>query len=433
MDAIVWLEEYLKSWKGTLILISHDRDFLDSVITHLAHLHNQKLKMFTGSYSSFEKQWAEQLVLEQKHFQKQEQLKAHLQNFVDRFRAKATKAKQAQSRMKMLERIEDVAITKVASPFHFEFAESASCPNPILTAEEINLGYDDKVVLSGLSCQVNAGQRIALLGPNGAGKSTLIKGLAQTLNPQVGEISIHKNARIGYFAQHQLEQLDADKTPISFFRKAFPKDMESKLRGYLGGFGFSQERALTQIEHLSGGEKARLVLAMIVRQNPNFLLLDEPTNHLDLMMREALADALQSYTGSLVLISHDRYLIRAVCDELWLVANSKVEPFSGDMDDYLAWLIEHVKQKNAASKNEPKKKADPTLEKEITAADKHVEKLTNQLEKINAELADPNLYTDENTDRVTTLTNKKMDVATQLHAAEQLWYELNQKMEGHDE
>lgn len=430
LDAIVWFEQWLNQWQGTLLLISHDRDFLDNVVNSIAHLYHQKIKLFTGDYTSFEKQWAQQLELEQKMLAKHQRKRAHLQAFVDRFRYKASKAKQAQSRVKMLEKMQDVAITKVNSPFTFEFEESVNCPNPIMTLDHVNLGYGDKTILENVNCQINAEQRVALLGPNGAGKSTLVKYLAGQLTEFSGSKQEHKNCRIGYFAQHQLEQLDADKTPITFFKKCFPALEERYLRSYLGGFGFSQEKALTKINNLSGGEKSRLVLALLVKQNPNFLLLDEPTNHLDLMMREALAEALQSYTGSLVLISHDRYLIRAVCDDLWLVADGKAAPYKGDTDDYLKWLINYIQAKQQPKKVSAKKvDAQQALKKQLQDLEKKMAKVTQELSAVSTELADPKLYEDASTSQLLQFTQRREQLQSKQQLLENEWYELSQQLD----
>jgi len=434
LDAIVWFEQWLKQWQGTLILISHDRDFLDNVVTSIGHLYLQKIKVFSGNYSDFETQWAQQLELEQKMLAKHERKRAHLQKFVDRFRYKASKAKQAQSRMKMLNKMEEVAITKVNSPFTFEFETCKECPNPIMTIEEATLGYENKIVIDKLNLQVNAGQRIGLLGPNGAGKSTLVKYLAGQLKSLNGNNQIHPNCKIGYFAQHQLELLDPEKNPFEFFKQIFEKLDDKMIRSYLGGFGFSQEKALTKIAYLSGGEKSRLVLAMLIKQNPNFLLLDEPTNHLDLMMREALAEALQSYSGALILISHDRYLVRAVCDDLWLVADGKVQSFSGDTDEYVIWLTNYIQQRHQPKKiDKPKPKPNLELQKQMNQVEKQLSKLNDQLIVINQELENSDLYIAENQQQLIQLIEDKKNISENLQSIEQQWLDLaNQLDEGEE-
>ena len=432
LDAIVWFESWLQQWSGTLLLISHDRDFLDNVVNSVAHLYQQNIKLFTGNYTAFEKQWAEMLELEQKMLAKHERKRAHLQKFVDRFRYKASKAKQAQSRVKMLEKMQDVAITKVNSPFTFGFEESVNCPNPIMTLEHVDLGYDDKVILENVNCQINAEQRVALLGPNGAGKSTLVKYLADRIQAFQGDKQVHRNCRIGYFAQHQLDLLDADKTPVTFFKQSFPQLEEKFLRSYLGGFGFSQDKALTKIANLSGGEKSRLVLALLVKQNPNFLLLDEPTNHLDLMMREALAEALQSYTGSLILISHDRHLIRAVRVDLWLVADGQAKPFQGDTDDYLKWLMDYIQAKQQPKKSIKKTKPSLDLNKQLDGLEKKIKKVTEQLQDVSNQLLDPNLYQEDNQPLLTKLTQQQSELQQQQQSLEREWYMLSQQLEEED-
>lgn len=345
LDAVIWLEKWLKSYQGTLILISHDRDFLDPVVDKIIHIEQETMFEYTGNYSSFERQRAVRLSQQQAMYESQQQRVAHLQSFVDRFKAKASKAKQAQSRIKMLERMEMIAPAHVDNPFHFSFRAPESLPNPLLKMEKVSAGYGERIILDSIKLNLVPGSRIGLLGRNGAGKSTLIKLLAGELTPVRGDIGLAKGIKLGYFAQHQLEFLRADESPLQHLARLAPQEMEQKLRDYLGGFGFQGDKVTENTERFSGGEKARLVLASS-SGSANLLLLDEPTNHLDLDMRQALTEALIEFEGALVVVSHDRHLIRSTTDDLYLVHDSKVEPFDGDLEDYQQWLTDVQKQEN---------------------------------------------------------------------------------------
>ena len=355
LDAILWVEDWLKKYKGTLVIVSHDRDFLDGVVNVIAHIDNKKLKRYSGHYSDFERQRAAAVVLVAGMIEKQQRERAHLESFINRFKAQASKARQAQSRMKMLAKMEDLAPLHASAPFQFEFREPLRAPDPLLVLEDVVAGYRseeiegaaDKVVVRGIKFALQSGQRYGLLGINGAGKSTLIKTIAGELPPLSGTANFNKGLVIGYFAQHQVEMLRNDESPIWNLAKIAPRVREQELRSFLGGFNFPGEMALKPITHFSGGEKARLALAMIVWQRPNLLLLDEPTNHLDLETREALTVALAQFEGTLVLVSHDRHLLRATTDEFLIVADGQLQPFDGDMDDYRDWLF---KTKLAAGK-----------------------------------------------------------------------------------
>lgn len=349
LDAVIWLEKWLKSYTGTLILISHDRDFLDPVVDHIIHIEQQTLFEYTGNYSSFEQQRATRLAQQQSLFESQQQRVAHLQHFIDRFKTKASKAKQAQSRIKMLERIELIAPAHVDNPFHFSFRAPESLPNPLLRIEKVSAGYGNRTVLNAIKLNLVPGSRIGLLGHNGAAKSTLIKMLAGELAPLSGEIGLAKSIKLGYFAQHQLELLRTDESPLQHLSRLSPRETEQQLRDYLGGFGFQGDKVAEVTARFSGGEKARLVLALIVWQRPNLLLLDEPTNHLDLNMRQALTEALIEFDGALVVVSHDRHLMRSTTDDLYLVHDGSVKPFSGDLDDYQQWLSNVQKQESQPS------------------------------------------------------------------------------------
>ncbi len=339
LDAVIWLESWLRAYPGTLILISHDRDFLDAIVRQVAHIEQGRLNYYTGNYTAFEALRAERLSQRQAAFVRQQQEIARIQGFVERFRAKATKARQAQSRLKALERMERIAPAHVDSPFHFAFRAPPSLPRPLLVLEGGRAGYGERLVLDRIKLDLVPGDRIGLLGPNGAGKSTLIKVLAGRLPLLAGEWRQAQGLRIGYFAQHQMDQLRPDESPLKHLQRLAPEATEQVLRDYLGGFDFAGDKALEPVAPFSGGEKARLALALVIWGRPNLLLLDEPTNHLDLEMREALSEALQDYEGALVVVSHDRHLLRVTVDQLLLVDGGRVAPFDGDLDEYPAWLL----------------------------------------------------------------------------------------------
>ena len=346
LDAVLWLEDWLKKYPGTMLLITHDRDFLDATIDAIAHFDNQKLRVYPGNYAQFEIQRAEQFALQQATYVKQQKRIEHLQSFVDRFRAKATKARQAQSRLKMLEKMEVVAKAHIDTPFSFTFADAGRAPRQLFRLEDVSIGYGDKPVLSDLEWSLLPGARIGLLGPNGAGKSTLLKLLVGEIKPIAGVMHVGQGLAIGYFAQHQVEQLRLEHSPLWHLKRIHPTAREQDLRNFLGGFDFHGKQVASAIEPFSGGEKARLALALIVYQKPNLLLLDEPTNHLDIEMREALTEALLEFEGALVVIAHDRHLLRATVDELWLVAGGGLSPFDGDLDDYRDWVLARKKDED---------------------------------------------------------------------------------------
>ncbi len=355
LDAVIWLEQWLQKYTGTLILISHDRDFLDQTVDHIAHLSHQQLKIYSGNYSTFENTRAAELMLQQAAFDKQQKQLAHLQSFVDRFRAKASKARQAQSRLKAIARMDVICAVQTESPFSFHFREPARCPNPLMTMSHITIGYGDHVVLKNISITIAPKDRIAILGPNGAGKSSFIKFLAGELLPQHGDCERGSGLKIGYFAQHQIDHLRSAESPLMHLQELNTNATDGELRKFLGSFGFTKDRVLEPVEHFSGGEKSRLALALLVWQKPNLLLLDEPTNHLDLNMRNALSLALQEYDGAMILVSHDRFLVRSTTDQLLLAANGLIQPLDGDLDSYQQWLLDYRKQqKNMSTTNENK-------------------------------------------------------------------------------
>jgi ATP-binding cassette subfamily F protein 3 len=451
LDAIIWLEDWLKRYAGTLIVISHDRDFLDGIVNVIVHIDERRLKRYGGNYSAFEVQRAANLALTQATYEKQARERAHLQSFIDRFKAKATKARQAQSRMKMLAKMEDLAPVHAAASFSFEFREPERAPNPLLVMEAVTAGYSSpsggKAVLSGIDLSLEAGSRIGLLGVNGAGKSTLIKTLVGELPPLAGEVRHGKGLAIGYFAQHQLEMLRHDQSPLWHLNKLAPGEREQELRNFLGSFNFAGDMATAPIAPFSGGEKARLALALIVWQKPNLLLLDEPTNHLDLETREALTVALAQFEGTLVLVSHDRHLLRAATDEFMIVADGGLKPFDGDLDDYREWLFKTRlarPEAETASETRIDRKAERRQEAEarqkLSAARKPIEKRIAQLEKrldglstrkaaVDARLADEAIYAEANREELKRLLLEQAELAKELEEAEGEWLEQQEALE----
>ena len=484
LDAVIWLEKWLKSYQGTLILISHDRDFLDPIVDKIIHIEQQSMFEYTGNYSSFEVQRATRLAQQQAMYESQQERVAHLQSYIDRFRAKATKAKQAQSRIKMLERMELIAPAHVDNPFRFSFRAPESLPNPLLKMEKVSAGYGDRIILDSIKLNLVPGSRIGLLGRNGAGKSTLIKLLAGELAPVSGEIGLAKGIKLGYFAQHQLEYLRADESPIQHLARLAPQELEQKLRDYLGGFGFQGDKVTEETRRFSGGEKARLVLALIVWQRPNLLLLDEPTNHLDLDMRQALTEALIEFEGALVVVSHDRHLLldeptnhldldmrqaltealiefegalvvvshdrhllRSTTDDLYLVHDRKVEPFDGDLEDYQQWLSDVQKQENQtdeapkenansaqARKDQKRREAElraqtQPLRKEIARLEKEMEKLNAQLAQAEEKLGDSELYDQSRKAELTACLQQQASAKSGLEECEMAWLEAQEQLE----
>ncbi|MDH2998766.1 ABC transporter ATP-binding protein [Pasteurellaceae bacterium LFhippo2] len=451
LDAVIWLERWLSLYRGTLILISHDRDFLDPIIDRVIHIENYKLNDYTGNYSSFEIQRATKLAQQNSAYQQQQQKIAHLQKFIDRFKAKATKAKQAQSRVKALERMELIAPAHIDSPFSFEFREPLSLPSPLLSMEKVSAGYGEKTILQSVKLNLVPGSRIGLLGRNGAGKSTLIKLLAGEIEPQIGTIQLAKGVQLGYFAQHQLDTLRAEENALWHLARLAPEKTEQDLRNYLGGFDFHGDKVKQEVKSFSGGEKARLVLALIVWQRPNLLLLDEPTNHLDLEMRQALTEALTQYEGSLVVVSHDRHLLRSTVNEFYLVHDGIVDEFNGDLEDYQKWLnelnaqIESAKrsenqtacnsENSAANRKEQKRleaelrqQAAP-LRKKLTTLEKNLEKLTACLNELEESLASPEIYEAENKAKLTSTLAKQVETKKQLEEVEMEWMEVQEELE----
>jgi ATP-binding cassette subfamily F protein 3 len=447
LDAVLWLEQWLVRYPGTLLLISHDRDFLDRVVNQIAHIEHQCLQLYTGNYSAFESRHAANLAQQQAAWTKQREEIAHMQTFVDRFRAKATKAKQAQSRLKALERMIRIAPAHVDSPFHFQFPEPAKLPRPLLTLNTVDFCYTDSPLLERVNLTLVPGDRIGLLGPNGAGKSTLIKLLAGELAPRSGVREPAKHLQLGYFAQHQLEQLRLDDSALDHLQRVEPQASEQELRNYLGGFGFKGDRVTEPVAPLSGGEKARLVLALLVYQKPNLLLLDEPTNHLDLEMRLALSTALQDFEGAMVIVSHDRHLLRTVTDQFYLVHDGRAEIFDGDLDDYRKYL-QHARQPEVASAGiQPTEHTARTRKaRRRTAAEarqalqplraeiRQLEATLTRLETLKAgleqQLAEPSIYDSENKSRLKELLAEQAQLQQQLSQVEEAWLEKNEQLEG---
>ncbi|MDP9558283.1 UNVERIFIED_ORG: ATP-binding cassette subfamily F protein 3 [Pseudomonas parafulva] len=397
LDAILWLEDWLKGYPGTLLLISHDRDFLDAVVDHVLHVEQRKLNLYKGGYSAFERTRAERLAQQQQAYEKQQAQRAHMEKYIARFKAQATKARQAQSRIKALERMEELSAAHVDSPFDFVFRESQKISSPLLSLSEGRLGYGDKAILEKVKLQLVPGARIGLLGPNGAGKSTLIKNLAGELEPLSGRLVRGENLAVGYFAQHQLDSLDDKASPLLHLQRIAPTEREQTLRDFLGGFDFHGDRVDEPVVNFSGGEKARLALSLIAWERPNLLLLDEPTNHLDLEMRLALTMALQEFAGAVVVVSHDRHLLKSTTDDFLLVADAKVEPFDGDLDDYSRWLVEY-RQRNAPvssavtnpDKTDKKamRQAAAALRQQLAPHKKTADKLEAELNQVHAQLAE---------------------------------------------
>jgi ATP-binding cassette subfamily F protein 3 len=448
LDAVLWLENWLMRYSGTLLLISHDRDFLDGVVDHIAHVSQQQLKLYAGNYSAFERQLAANILLQQAAYEKQQKKIAHLQGFINRFRAKASKARQAQSRIKALEKMETISAVQMDSPFQFHFKEPSQCPNPLVRLEDISIAYDTKTILSDINLSITPNDRIGLIGPNGAGKSSLIKLLAGELTVTHGQRDTSSGLKIGYFAQHQIDHLTLTETPLDHLRKIAGKNVEKELRTFLGSFGFSENRVFEAVKNFSGGEKSRLALALIVWQQPNLLLLDEPTNHLDLDMRYALSMALQEYQGAMILVSHDRFLVRSTVDQLLLVADNKVTPFTGDLNDYERWLTDFrkrsavddtrlISKNNASRKSQRQEEAKQReLRKPLMQQTKKLADELALLEKkslsIETQLADSALYEEKKQSQLQELLSQQTLLVQQLKIVEEAWLKACEQLEIHD-
>ncbi|QDK99312.1 ATP-binding cassette domain-containing protein [Acinetobacter tandoii] len=457
LDAILWLEDWLKAYEGTLVLISHDRDFLDAITDHILHIENQELTLYTGNYSTFERTRSERLAQQQQAYEKQLETRAHLQKYIDRFKAQATKAKQAQSRIKQLERMQELSAAHVDTPFTFSFREPSKMSSPLLELESADIGYGDKLIVTNVNLQITPTSRIGLLGMNGAGKSTLIKSLVGDLPLLAGHRKASELLNIGYFAQHQMDALDGNASPmLQLARIADPKISEATLRSFLGSFGFSGERMDTPSESFSGGERARLALALIVWQRPNVLILDEPTNHLDLDMRHALTMALQDFEGAVVLVSHERQLIASVCDELLLVHQGTCRDFDGDLTAYAEWLRQaridmmkngqqpaapiqsQVEAKPAISKldkeaqrKQAARQREQTrpIRKNIEKCESQMEKLQPRLQEIETLLGDSSLYDAERKQDLLKLMDEQNQLKAKLEQTEEEMLGLMMELE----
>jgi ATP-binding cassette subfamily F protein 3 len=446
LDAVIWLEQWLNQYRGTLLLISHDRDFLDSVVGFIAHVEQLGIEVYRGNYSAFEVSRAEKLAQQQSGYVKQQAAIAHMEDFIRRFKAKATKAKQAQSRVKALERMQLIGAAHVDSPFHFNFKPPRAMPTSLLRLDRVSIGYGDTTILGNINRSLIPGERIGLLGLNGAGKSTFIKLLAGELQTQSGKMDRAKDLKVGYFAQHQVEQLDESVNPLLTLQRIDPALTERDIRTYLGGFNFKGDKVLQTVGSFSGGEKARLVLALVIWQRPNLILLDEPTNHLDLEMRLALNQALQGFEGSVILVSHDRHLLRSVCDDLWLVDDGKVDVFDDGIDDYPRWLAtrksrmandagtQAVVEGTASRKQQKKQEADfrklhQSKFSQIKKLETAMEKLSTRKKALELKLADSSIYQDSQKAELTKVLAEQKQVSIDFQKTEDDWLELSEAIE----
>ena len=444
LDATLWLEQWLKSYPGTLLIISHDRDFIDNVVERIVHLEHQKTNCYKGNYSIFERVRSERLALQQASYEKQQKRRKDVEDFVARFRYKASKAKQAQSRLKELQRMEDSAPAHVDSPFYFNFPPPKKANGALVNISQAELGHDGKIILSHVNVDLHPGTRIGLLGPNGAGKSTLINSLTGDLDLINGVRVYGENLKVGYFAQHQLEVLDLQASPFLHIQRISPTATDQQIRNFLGGFDFHNDKALDPIKDFSGGEKARVALAMIVWQKPNLLLLDEPTNHLDLEMRHALTMALQGYQGALVVISHDRHLLRNTVDEFYLVAEGAVREFDGDLNDYQKWLKNYsrvtddispvfieapVDKKLSRQESADKRKKLEPITKKIKQVESKIEKLQKSLSDIEVKLAGADIYNESNKLLLKKALAEQAEVKRNLSDHEEQWLDFQDQLE----
>ena len=445
LDAVIWLEGWLRNYEGTLLLISHDREFIDPLVNHIAHVEGGQVRIYTGNYSTFEQQRAAELALREASYRKQQREITHMRQFVDRFRYKASKARQAQSRLKALARMELIAAAHVDSPFHFDFASPQQLPVPLLQLESLSTGYDGKAVLEKVNLSLAPGDRVALLGANGAGKSTLMKALAGELLPLGGERRPAARLAVGYFAQHRVDHLDAAGSPLLHLQRLDATAGEQRLRDFIGGFGFQSERVKEPVSRLSGGEQARLALAMVLFKRPNLLLLDEPTNHLDLEMRHALSVALQEFAGAVVLVSHDRHLLSTVADRLYLVAEHGVTDYDGDLQDYARWLTDSRRlpkpgaprgTQGAGEAGKARRQASARQRRELEPLRKQIARLETDLARLGKErtaistaLAEPALYADDAKDRLKTLLLDRGRLDRTLAEAEARWLDAGEQLE----
>ena len=459
LDAMVWLERWLSAYQGTVLLISHDTEFLNNIARVILHFEQHKLQRYRGNYESFVEQQAERLSQHEQAYAKQQKEIQHMQSFIDRFKAKATKAKQAQSRVKALNRMQKLAPLQLSSGISFSLPQPEQMPDPLIIIDKIDLGYEPtQPILKNVSMMIRAGARIGMLGVNGAGKSTFIKSLVGELEPLSGTIKTAKGVNIAYFAQQQLDMLDPQATPLLHMIRIAPNEREQSLRDYLGGFGFIGEQALSRVEPFSGGEKARLALALLVWKKPNLLLLDEPSNHLDVDMREALARALTQFEGSILLVSHDRHLLRSTTDEFMIVADGSISEFDGDLDDYQQWLTDKkaterqestlAKQQDRLATTDESTHIDrrarrrqeaeerqrlgilkKPLIKELKQIESKLEKVSERLEELQKAMSDENFYSDENRDNRIAQLSEHGQLEAQKNQLEERWFELTEDIE----
>ena len=459
LDAMAWLEQWLAAYQGTVLLISHDTEFLNNVARVILHFEQHKLQRYRGNYESFIEQQAERMAQHEQAYEKQQKEIQHMQSFIDRFKAKATKAKQAQSRVKALNRMQKLAPLQLSSGISFSLPQPEQMPDPLIIIDKIDLGYEPtQPILKNVSMMIRAGARIGMLGVNGAGKSTFIKSLVGELEPLSGTIKTAKGVNIAYFAQQQLDMLDPQATPLLHMIRIAPNEREQSLRDYLGGFGFIGEQALAKVEPFSGGEKARLALALLVWKKPNLLLLDEPSNHLDVDMREALARALTQFEGSILLVSHDRHLLRSTTDELMIVADGSISEFDGDLDDYQQWLTDKKateRQESTLAKQQDRlattdeitpldrrarrrQEAEERqrlgilkkpLIQELKQIESKLEKALERLEELQKAMSDENFYSDENRDNRIAQLSEHGQLEAQKNQLEERWLELTEEIE----
>jgi len=444
LEAIIWLETWLKKYSGIVLLISHDRDFLNAVCNQIINIEYQELTQYTGNYDSFEQIRAEKLAQQQSQFESQQRQITHMQKYIDRFRYQATKAKQAQSRIKALARMETISAAQLDSPFNFSFKIDGFIPQQLVKIDKVDAGYEEKTILNSIEQMIQKGDKIGLLGFNGAGKSTLIKLIAQELTPQSGEVDYAKELKIGYFAQHQIEQLHMDCSPIEHLKQLDKNISEQQARNFLGGFAFNNDMAKEVITNFSGGEKARLVLALIVYQKPNLLLLDEPTNHLDIKMRHAISVALQGFEGAMILVSHDRHLLSTVTDKLVLVADGSVVSFEGDLSDYYLWANETRRNKLNSTNSEKTstntkkqqrqdaalvRQQQKPLRQKIRSLEKQLEKTQKQQASNSEKLHDEKMYLPENQNKLKAITIEQADLSKSIDDLEEQWFEVSQQLE----
>ncbi|WP_127470863.1 ABC-F family ATP-binding cassette domain-containing protein [Thiomicrorhabdus aquaedulcis] len=449
IEAVAWLEQWLKGFLGAVLVISHDRDFLDQVVQGIAHIHDQKITFYSGNFASFERQRNEQIMQQHALHDKQKQQMQHLKSFIERFKAKASKAKQAQSRVKALERMEEVAAVQASNPFQFHFFEPLHQPDPMMSIQKVSFGYDEKLLLNKVDLVLRAGDRIGLVGVNGSGKTSLIKVIVGDLVPQAGLVQTSHGVKFGYFAQHQLDSLHLEQSPLQHLLSMPEAPSDQQARDFLGGFGFTNEQCLASIKHASGGEKARLALALIVFQKPNLIILDEPTNHLDMETRDALDMALQDFTGALILVTHDKHLLASIADQFWWVHEGQVTLYNGDLESYLQARLRLIKQKQNEQKATrpdiaPSKKqlrqVNAHARKQIDAAlkplkltigklEKQLDLAQAQLNQVHTQMEDVSLYEAHNKALLTECLMVQARAEKEIEACEIQWLELQETLE----